>query len=380
MPIDYATLRIIWWLLLGLLLIGFAVMDGFDLGVAMLLKWVTRNDEQRRVVINTIGPVWEGNQIWLILGGGAIFAAWPMLYAVSFSGFYFAMLLVLLALIIRPVAYKYRSKLTSNAWRQMWDAGIIAGGFICSLVFGVAMGNVLQGAPFYFDDTMRSFYTGSFFQFLNPFALLCGLVCIAMLLMHGANYLMIKTSGEIQKRSRFYSQIASLATILFFLLAGLWVAKWLQGYQMNSVVLHDAASNPFNKQVIKQTGAWLNNFNSYPWFVLAPLCGVIGAIFSFIFSSARSSKLAWIASGLAIAGIIATVGFSMFPFILPSSTHPEMSLIVWDSSSSHLTLFVMLIATLIFMPIILLYTAWVYRVMRGKVTEDYIRNNQDQAY
>ena len=172
---DYEVLRIIWWLLLGVLLAGFAMMDGFDLGVAALLPFLGRSDMERRVIINTIGPVWEGNQGWLVLGAGAIFAAWPILYAVAFSGFYIAMLLVLLTIgIIRPVAFKYRSKLANKKWRYTWDTLLSFSGLAGSLLFGVAMGNVLLGVPFHFDDTLRNFYTGSFFDLLNPFAILCG--------------------------------------------------------------------------------------------------------------------------------------------------------------------------------------------------------------
>lgn len=186
MPLDYETLRVIWWLLLGILLIGFAVMDGFDLGVAMWLPWLAKTDIERRILINSIGATWEGNQVWFILGGGAIFAAWPALYALSFSGFYFAMLLVLLALILRPVGFKYRSKLADPRWRSFWDYALFVGGFVPALIFGVAIGNVLQGVPFHFDEYLRPFYTGSFLDLLNPFALLCGLLSVLMLAMHGA--------------------------------------------------------------------------------------------------------------------------------------------------------------------------------------------------
>ena len=152
---TYEILRLIWWALLGILLIGFAVTDGFDLGAAILLPFVAKTDAERRVAINTVGPVWEGNQVWFILGGGAIFAAWPPLYAVAFSGFYLAMFLVLCALILRPVAFKFRSKLAHPTWRSIWDWALFVAGLVPSLVFGVAFGNVLEGAPFRFDETLR---------------------------------------------------------------------------------------------------------------------------------------------------------------------------------------------------------------------------------
>ena len=171
--IDYETLRLIWWLLIGILLIGFAVTDGFDLGIGTLLPFVAKTDMERRIAINTIGPIWEGNQVWLIVGGGAIFAAWPPLYAVSFSGFYLAMFAILAALIVRPVAFKYRSKRDSPAWRTAWDCALFIGGFVPTLIFGVAVGNVLQGVPFRFNSDLRVFYEGTFFGLLKS---LCAFV------------------------------------------------------------------------------------------------------------------------------------------------------------------------------------------------------------
>lgn len=379
-PIDYATLRVIWWVLLGVLLIGFAVMDGFDLGVGILLHRVARTNDERRVVLNTVGPVWEGNQIWLILGGGAIFAAWPEIYAVSFSGFYFAMLLVLLALILRPAGFKYRSKINNDTWRAIWDFGLFVGGFVPSLVFGVAMGNVLEGVPFHYDDTLRSFYTGTFFGLLNPFAVLCGLVSVCMLAMHGGIFLTIKAEGLIQQRAAGCAKLFGFLTIILFAVAGVWVAKGISGYSITSDLATAATSNPLHKTVVIQAGAWLANYSHYPLTLAAPICGFVAAFFAIILVAAKWFRTAWVMSALSIASIITTVGVSMFPFILPSSTNPEMSLVVWDASSSHLTLFIMLIATIIFMPLILMYTSWVYYVLRGKVTSDYINKNQNSVY
>lgn len=380
MHLNYETLRIIWWVLLGVLLIGFAVMDGFDLGIGMLLHRVAKTNAERRVVLNAIGPIWEGNQIWLVLGAGAIFAAWPTLYAVAFSGFYFAMLLALLGLIIRPVGFKYRSKIDNTRWRALWDGVIFIAGFLPAFVFGVAIGNVLQGVPFYFDDTMRMYYTGTLFNLLNPFALLCGLISIVMLVMHGGTFLCIKTNGAIQTRSKHYAHVAAIITVLLFAVAGLLIIKNIPGYIVISSLIHDGPSNPLYKQVVTQSGAWLHNYQFYPWFRLAPLLGFSGAVAVVILLVLQCYNAAWVASSLSITGIIATVGVSMFPFILPSSTNPSMSLLVWDASSSQLTLFIMLIASIIFLPLIILYTSWVYYVLRGKVTDEYIQNNKSNVY
>jgi len=180
-PLDYETLRLIWWALLGILLIGFAVMGGMDLGMGTLLPFVARTDEERRVVLNLSGPTWEGNQVWLVLGGGAIFAAWPAIYAASFSGFYLAMIAILLALILRPVGFKFRGKIADPRWRTAWDWALFVGGFVPSLIFGVAVGNLFLGVPYQLDDTLRASYQGNFFGLLTPFALLTGLFVLANL-------------------------------------------------------------------------------------------------------------------------------------------------------------------------------------------------------
>jgi len=380
MLFDYVTLRVIWWVLLGLLLIGFAVMDGFDLGIGILLYRVTKNNNERRVVLNTVGPIWEGNQIWLILAGGAIFAAWPMLYAVSFSGLYFAMLIILAALIIRPVGFKYRSKIDNTRWCALWDFCIFVAGFVPALFFGVAVGNALQGVPFSFDETLRTFYSGSLFDLLNPFGLLCGFVSVAMLIMHGAVFLALKTEGDIQKRAKRYVYFGALLTIALFAIAGIWVVYNLPGYVIVSKIAEDGPSNPLYKQVSLQAGAWLTNYSRYPEFMLAPLAGFVGALATMGLAALRHYKLAWTTSALSVAGIVATAGVSMFPFLLPSSSNPNMSLLIWDASSSQKTLFIMLIATVIFLPLIIMYTSWVYYVLRGKVTDEYIQLNKKNLY
>jgi cytochrome d ubiquinol oxidase subunit II len=376
---DYESLRLIWWVLLGVLLIGFAIMDGFDMGVAICLPFLAKTDEERRILINAIGPTWEGNQVWFILGGGAIFAAWPALYGLSFSGFYLAMLVVLLALILRPVGFKYRSKLTHPRWRQFWDMALFIGGFVPALIFGVAIGNVLQGVPFHFDMTLRAFYTGSFFALLNPYALLCGLLSVSMLTMHGAHFIRLKTSGILQKRAQSTARLASSLVIILFLIGGVALLNFIPGYALSSEVLHHGPSNPLHKSVVLQMGAWLHNYQTYPMLLVAPALGFIGAIWGFIFAK-RFRIMNFIASSLSIFGIIGSVGVSMFPFILPSSSTPNHSLLVWDSSSSELTLNIMLFATLVFLPIILAYTAWVYRVLRGEVNMNTILNNEESSY
>ncbi|MFD1332768.1 cytochrome d ubiquinol oxidase subunit II [Methylopila musalis] len=379
--LDYETLRVIWWLLLGVLLIGFAVMDGFDLGTGMLLPFVAETDLERRVVINSVGPVWEGNQVWLILGGGAVFAAWPPLYAVSFSGFYLAMFAILFALILRPVGFKYRSKREDPRWRSGWDWALFVGGLVPALVTGVAVGNVLQGANFHFGPDLRIFYDGTtLFELLNPFGLLCGLVSVAMLVMHGANWLLLKTDGPVYERARTFGGLAAVAVIVLFALGGLWLWLGVDGYRFVSAVVTDGPSNPLAKTVERASGVWLENYGTMSWTIIAPALGFLGALASLGFSQGRKAVLALLSSALSIFGLISTVGLSMFPFILPSWTDPKSSLTVWDASSSHLTLFIMLVATVIFLPLVLAYTAWVYRVLWGKVDERAIARGDGHAY
>lgn len=375
--IEYAVLRLIWWLLMGVLLGAFAVMDGFDLGVAALLPIVGRNDIERRVMINTVGPVWEGNQVWFILGGGVFFAAWPYLYAVSFSGFYLAMFLVLLTFIMRPVGFKYRSKVQHPAWRSIWDWILSIAGFLAALVFGVAVGNVLQGVPFYFDDALRSYYTGSLWDLFNPFAILCGLVSVMMLLMQGAHYLIVKTEDEIRQRSIKAANISAVLVIVLFAIGGLWIAKNVKGYVLSQIISYDLPSHPLHQSIVSSKGAWLNNYFAEPLLLIIPLLGFLGAIGAMIFSRVGKGKLAFLFSSISVFFIICTVGASMFPFILPSSTEMSSSLLVWSASASQMSLQIMLISTIIFLPIILFYTTWVYRVLRGKVTADFLEKNKD---
>jgi cytochrome bd ubiquinol oxidase subunit II len=380
-PLGYEILRLIWWLFLGVLLIGFAVMDGFDLGAAMLLPFVARNDTERRVTINSIGPFWDGNQVWLILGGGAVFAAWPPVYAASFSGFYLAMFLVLATLILRPVGFEFRNKVLNRQWRAFWDYALFAGGLVPSVVFGVAFGNLLQGVPFSIDSDLRILYTGSgLFELLNPFGLLCGLVSAAMLAGHGAIYLTLKTEGAVQARARGAALILALATIVLFALAGVWVAWGIDGYVITSPIAADGPSNPLMKTVTRQPGQWFANYRVHSWMIAAPVLGLVGPFVALLLTLARRPGLGFIASALGIFGIIATAGVSMFPFLMPSNIAPAASLTVWDASSSRLTLFVMLLATLIFLPIVLIYTAIVFRALRGVVTARHVEKNSANLY
>jgi cytochrome d ubiquinol oxidase subunit II len=377
---DYATLKVIWWVLIGVLLIGFALTDGFDMGAAILLPFIAKTDSERRIVVNTVGATWEGNQVWFITAGGAMFAAWPLVYAASFSGFYFAMLLVLFSLFFRPVGFDYRSKREEPRWRNAWDWALFIGGFVPALVIGVAFGNLLQGVPFSFDTDLRVTYHGGFFALLNPFAVLCGLVSVSMLAAHGAAFVKMKTDGVIARRASIALRIASLAGVALFLIAGVLIATMIGGYRIVDAAPFDTVANPLLKSVIGAPGLWLTNYSSYPWMIAAPVIGVLGGVLALVLASSRFEKSVFMSTGLMIVGVILTAGFSMFPFIMPSSLDERSSLTVWDSTSSQMTLQIMLIAVIIFLPIVLIYTSWVYRVMRGKVTAAALEENSHSMY
>lgn len=378
--LDYVTLKIIWWVLVGVLLIGFAIMDGHDMGVGTLLPFVGKGDTERRVVINTVAPHWDGNQVWFITAGGAVFAAWPLIYATAFSGFYWAMMAVLWSLFFRPVGFDYRSKIENKIWRQTWDWGLFIGGFIPPVIFGVAFGNLLQGVPFYFDENLLVHYTGSFWALLNPFALLAGLVSSAMITFHGAIYLMLRTEGDIHRRAKIAANIFGILALGLFAIAGIWVAKGIGGYAIVGNYDISALPNPLDKQVTHQTGAWMQNYSKMPITMAIPALAFISGIIAIFLAKIEKAGAAFVFSSLMMAGIIGTAGISMFPFLMPSSSNPNSSLMVWDSASSHLTLGIMFWAVVIFMPIIIIYTSWAYKVMSGKVTKNYIEDNKHSVY
>ncbi|PMH46198.1 cytochrome d ubiquinol oxidase subunit II [Vibrio sp. 10N.286.49.B3] len=376
---DYEILRLIWWVLIGVLLVGFAVTDGFDMGVGALVPVIGKTDSERRVMINTIAPHWDGNQVWLITAGGALFAAWPLVYATSFSGFYFAMLIALAALWLRPLGLDYRSKIEDPKWRRAWDGAICTSGFVPPVIFGVAFGNLLQGVPFQLSDFMMPTYHGSFFALLNPFALLCGVVSLSMIVLQGSTWLQMKTTDEVHQRSRNIAQIAGLVLAATFVAGGFWI-QHIDGYVITSVLDKAAQSDPLNKEVVREAGAWMANFEQYPLMWAAPILGVVMPIIAVIASRFDKGAFAFIASSLTNAGVVFTAGLAMFPFVMPSSLVPNHSLTMWDSTSSELTLNLMTSVAFVMVPIILGYTIWTYYKMFGRLDKKFIEDNNTSAY
>ncbi|QNS14973.1 cytochrome d ubiquinol oxidase subunit II [Mannheimia bovis] len=373
--LDYEFLRFIWWILIIVLLIGFAITDGFTMGVLNLLPVIGKSNVERRIMINTVAPHWDGNQVWLLTAGGALFAAWPTVYATSFSGFYIAMVLVLAALFFRPVGFEYRAKIDSPKWRNAWDWGLLIGGFVPSLVFGVAFGNLLQGVPFEFNSINQSQYTGTFFGLLNPFALLCGVISLMMLTTQGATWLQMKTTDELHNNARKVAQVTAAVVLVAFILAGVWLS-FKDGFVVTSQIDHNAQSVFTNKTVAVETGAWFRNYEAMPVLWIIPALAVIGALLTIVASRANRSGFAFFSSSIMIVGVITTAAVSMFPFVMPSITHPNMSLTMWDATASQTTLTVMLVVACIFVPTVLGYTIWSYIKMYGRLDVSYLEHNK----
>ena len=365
---DYATLKFLWWVLVVVLLVGFAVMDGFDMGVGTLLPFIGKNDTERRVLINSVGPHWEGNQVWFITAGGALFAAWPMVYATAFSGFYVAMLLVLWSLFFRPVGFDYRSKLENPTWRNFWDWGLFVGGAVPPVVFGVAFGNLFEGAAFRFDPELHSSFSFTVLDLFTPFTLTAGVLSLLMIVFHGATYLVLRTEGELARRSRRAATLSASLLALLFPVAGYALAHGVSGYRILSGDAPGGVANPLGKTVGRATGAWLDNFHAHPALWLIPAMIYAGIALALLSLRAGQPLLAFVGSAVTNAAVITTAAVSLFPFILPSSLDPNSSLTAWDAVSSPLTLEIMFWAAILLTPVILAYTGWCYRVMRGKVT------------
>ena len=330
------TLQVVWFFLIGVLFTGYAILDGFDLGVGFWHLF-TKKNKDRRVMLNAIGPVWDGNEVWLLTGGGALFAAFPMVYATVFSGFYLALMLVLFGLIFRAVSLEFRSKVEGASWRSKWDLAFSMGSIVPALLFGVAVGNILRGVPL---DQAGNF-AGTFIGLLNPYSLLIGLTGLAMFAMHGALYITIKAEGDLAEQSRNWAGKAWIAYIV--LLAIAFIATILTQPQL------------------------LANAKAHAVLWLIPALALGATVAIGVLNKQGKPQAAFLASALAIAANWGLVGAGIFPNLVPALGQPEYSLNLYQHSSSQLTLTAMLIITLIGMPIVLGYTIFVYRKFAGKV-------------
>lgn len=332
-------LQTIWFLLVGVLLAGYAILDGFDLGVGMLHLFIARTNRERRILLNSIGPVWDGNEVWLLTGGGAIFAAFPMVYATVFSGFYLALMLLLTALVLRAVSLEFRGKLDSPSWRAAWDAAFAFGSFLPALLFGVAIGNVLRGIPIGADGE----FAGTFLGLLNPFAILVGLLSTAMFVMQGASWLTLRTEGDLRVRA------LSVARGSWIAFVALWIAVTWFSWKDAPHLWSDVGS----------VEAWLA-----PLFFLAVTTAYPFAV------TAKSGARMFALSSLSIAALMAILGQGLYPYMVPSLPGLTNSLTIRNASSTPLTLKVMLVIALVGMPFVVGYTIFIYRKFMAPVVLD----------
>lgn len=373
---DYYTLlQLVWAAVLCVLFIGLGLMVGMDMGVGTLLRFVGRNDGERRTALNIVGPHWDGNQVWFILGGGAIFAAFPTLYATSFSVFYVVMILLLFSMILRPVAFEYRSKADSRYWRASWDWVFLVSGALPMFIYGAAFGNVMEGVGYHFGWTGQYYQDESFLSYLvNPFAILCGLMSVALSVCQGAAMLMIRAEEPIYGRARRYGVMGGLSAAALFIAGGLFVSH-MKGYVLVSTDSGMSVNPLHGQHVSVVNGGWMQNFQQHPVLWLLPLLGLGSMIVAVLALWKDRPAIGWWFGLGSWTGTIGTVGAAMFPFMMPSSTAPDQSLTVWNSTASAYGLTCMAVIALIFMPIILSYTSWCYYVMRGKVrTENIIHD------
>lgn len=327
-------LNILWFILITVLFVGFFFLEGFDFGVGIWLPFLGKNDTERRVIINTIGPHWDGNEVWLITAGGAMFAAFPHWYATLFSGFFLALFLVLVSLIIRGVAFEFRSSDSSPRWRATWDWMIFTGSFLSALLWGVAMTNLVRGVPI--DANMQ--YVGTFFTLLNPYAIVGGLTTLFVFMFHGALFLSLKTTGVLAERaSKAARSIGLVAILVVLLLAGLTY---------------------FQTDLYASLGAGITLIGSGVTLVIA-----------YILIHTHKPGWAFILNGLTILLFTVALFWGLFPSVMISSLNPEWSLNIYNASSSPYTLKIMTIVALTMVPIILLYQGWTYWVFRKRVTE-----------
>ncbi|MEG6617542.1 cytochrome d ubiquinol oxidase subunit II [Peptococcaceae bacterium 1198_IL3148] len=329
-----ATLQTIWFLLVTVLITGYALLDGFDLGIGNLHLF-TKDDHERSAMFYTIGPFWDSNQVWLLTGGGAIFAAFPMVYATVFSGFYLALMLLLFALIFRAVSIEFQHLLDTPRWKKVWDIGFSLGSILPSVLFGVAVGNILRGIPL---DAQHNF-AGTFFGLLNPYAIVIGLVSLAMFTMHGAAFLIAKTDSPLSQKARGWGRNAWLAYIILFTIGTIW-----------SYI---------------STPRLFENFFHQPLLFILPVMALAGMLYYPVALKKDARWQPFLASALNITGVMAIAAVSLFPYLVPANNNLANSLTIYNASSSQLTLNVMLILALIGMPLVIAYTGYIYRKFGG---------------
>jgi cytochrome d ubiquinol oxidase subunit II len=380
--IDYAVLKIVWWMLIGLVLMLYGTTAGYDLGITIILPFL-KKESHKRLVLNISGPTWDGNQTWIVFAGGGLFVVWPVAYALSFSGFYAAILMILWPFFLRPLGYDYRGKIDSSKWRRFWDWGLFVSSFLPVFIFGVAFGNLLQGVPFYFDPkTMQQYYTGNFATLMNPFGILCGLVSAAMIIMHGAAWIARRGRSELQAKARSIQFVFAWLTLVLFVIAGFWLMTRVAGYTLVSQPI-EPTEDPLNNVVTRGLGVWTAGYSGNPWKYYPIVIAFIALISTLVFNRVRQFHLAFWSSVFSVAGIIGTAGATLFPFLIPSSTHLAQSLTVWNAASSQYALNTMFYVGAALLVIILIYKLFAFKAAWGKIDtigEEDLEENRHSFY
>lgn len=380
--LDYVFLKLVWWALIGVVLIVYATTAGYDAGVTMIMPFL-RREIDRRVVLNTSAPVWDGNLTWIVFAGGGLFVVWPVVYSTAFSGFYAAMLCILWPFFFRATGFDYRSKIQRHGWRRFWDFGLFVSGGLPVFIFGMLMGNCLLGFPFHFDEkTLRVFYTGNFGQLLNGFGILAGCVSVLMILMHGAAYIQRRTEGRLRKMGQRLFNVFAVLVLLGFSGAGLLMVYSIKGY-----ILVASAANPVlhpTANVVTQSpGAWIESYRTYPWKYYPPVIAYLALFAGLWANHIRWRVFCFWCSAVAVGGIIATAGVTLFPFLMPSSTFPSQSLTVWNATSSQYALDIMLYVGVALLLVILCYKIFAFHTLwsqKKTITADDIEKNDHSYY
>lgn len=359
---DYETLRLIAWLAIAILIIVFAIIDSHDMGVGILLPFLGDTDSERLTMISYISPQWNGSQVWLISSAAAIFAIWPAVYTIAFPGLYWAALLLLFALLLRPIAFGYRTKISTSQWRRCWDWTIFAGSAIPAILIGTAFGNLLLGIPFRLDSMMRATYEGNFFRLLHPFALLCGIVSLSLLVLQGSSVLAYRARGNLQISAIKAGRIAGLSLLLCLTITGIWVCS-LKGIIIDTMPGYNGIMTALMKTAYTETGAWFNNYQQYPILWSVPALVYIMITLTLYLQSVSKTAWACFTSTIAIAATVMTAVIVLYPFVLPSSIDPAMSITLWDGSASYYSLVIVLLVAFIVIPAIVTYSARSYYVM-----------------
>jgi cytochrome bd ubiquinol oxidase subunit II len=367
MMFDYITLKIIWWLIFGVIVVAFFVTAGMDIGVNFLLPIVGKSDYDRRLIINSTGPTWEGNQVWLILFVAGLLAIWPTLYATLLYSMYFLCLILVFTLILRPPGIDYRNKINSHTWRITWDICLFIGAIAVALAIAILVAYLFTGLPYYFDNDMRPIYQGSFYKLISPLSLLCFIVVLSWLSLHGALFLQYKLQDIPAQRSKKVVQIAGWTFLAAFIVTGVYVGFWIPAYKIDFIPELNSEFLPTAKIVSLLETGWCYNFTQNYWLWILPVLVLLATRVAMRLSKFGKPVTALFVNAIGMLALVFTVAAAIFPFLLLSQVNLNHSLTIWDAAASKNTLWYSLLAVVVLLPIVLLYTTWVYRVMRGKV-------------